>query len=111
MANSVLQQFTSSIGELVFNRNGTQLQDYLQLEPPLPPIYTQMVNELRQRFPSGPQGDAKLLNFCESILSSSKGAISWSTFAPFMKLYLSFLRDVNTDNLLETYNLLKGLLK
>lgn len=29
----------------------------------------------------------------------------------FMKLYFTFLRDVNVENLLETYNLLKGLLK
>lgn len=111
MGNSVLEQFTSSIGELVSNRNGGQLQDYLQLEPPLPPIYSQMINELRQRYPSGPRGDAELLKLCESILPNAKGAISWSAFPPFMKLYFSFLRDVNTDNLLETYNLLKALLK
>jgi nuclear mRNA export protein PCID2/THP1 len=111
MANSVLEQFTSGIGQLVSNRNGAQLQDYLQLEPPLPPIYSQMVNDLRRRYPSGPHGDAELLKLCESILPNTKGAVTWSAFPPFMRLYLSFLRDVNTDNLLETYNLLKALLK
>lgn len=106
----ILEQFLRSVGELVQNRDGAKLQDFLQIEPPLPDIYQQMIRELRQRYP-GPQGDNELLQRCESLVPRTKGGSSWTAFPTFMKLYFSFLRDVNVDNLLETYNLLKGLLK
>ncbi|PYI11775.1 COP9 signalosome complex subunit 12 [Aspergillus sclerotiicarbonarius CBS 121057] len=108
MATPTLDRFLSSVADLVKARDGSQLQDFLQLEPPLPDIYRQMVVELRQHYPSGPK-EADLLRRCEALVPKSKGA-SWAAFATFMKLYFTFLRDVNLDNLLDTYDLLKGLL-
>lgn len=106
----VLHRFLSDVADLVRDHNGAKLQDFLQIEPPLPPIYSQMVDELRRFYPSGQHGDAELLRRCEGLVPRPKGGSSWIAFPTFMKLYLSFLRDVNVDNLLETYNLLKGLL-
>ena len=114
MANpqtSVLNRFLGDIAAIVKEHNGTKLQDFLQIEPPLPSIYGQMVDELRHFYPSGQSGDAELLRRCESLVPRGKGNSSWTAFPAFMKLYLTFLRDVNLENLLETYNLLKGLLK
>lgn len=109
----VLNRFLSDVTELVQSRNGPRLQDFLQIEPPLPDIYGQMVEELRRYYPSGQQGDAELLRRCEALVPRTKGGggSSWTAFASFMKLYFTFLREVNVENLLETYNLLKGLLK
>lgn len=106
----ILDQFLRSIADLVQNRDGAELQDFLQIEPPLSDIYQQMSQELRQRY-QPPQGDNELLQRCESLVPRTKGGSSWTAFPTFMKLYFTFLRDVNVDNLLETYNLLKGLLK
>ncbi|RAH61450.1 COP9 signalosome complex subunit 12 [Aspergillus piperis CBS 112811] len=108
MATPTLDRFFASIADLVKARDGRQLQDYLQLEPPLPDIYRQMVEELRQHYPAGPK-EAELLRRCETLVPKTKGA-PWTAFPTFMKLYFTFLRDVNLDNLLETYDLLKGLL-
>lgn len=110
MATPLLTQFSESIAELVSSRNGTQLQDYLQLEPPLPDTYRQMVIDLRTVFPSGAPGDANLTKWCEELAQNARGS-PWPAFAMFMRQYFCFLRDVNTDHPLETYNALKALLK
>ncbi|EGD85218.1 hypothetical protein H113_09019 [Trichophyton rubrum MR1459] len=106
----VLNNFLDSIGGLLQSRDGTKLQDFLQLEPPLSAIYNQMTTELRQRYPAGDNKDTELLSKCESLTAEGQLGSFWPAFPPFMRLYLTFLRDVNVDNLLETYNLLKGLL-
>lgn len=106
----VLDEFLRSVAELIQNRDGAKLQDYLQIEPPLSEIYQRMIQELRQRYPA-PQGENELLQRCEGLVPRTKGGSSWSAFPTFMKLYFTFLRDVNVENLLETYNLLKNLLK
>ncbi|KAE8341756.1 hypothetical protein BDV24DRAFT_162980 [Aspergillus arachidicola] len=106
----VLDKFLSGISEIIRNRDGSKLQDFLQIEPPLSDIYRQMVEELRQQYPNGPK-EADLLRRCEGLVPRTKNGSSWTAFPTFMKLYFTFLRDVNVDNLLETYNLLKGLVK
>lgn len=110
-ATPILDQFLGSVANLVETRDGAKLQDFLQIEPPLSEIYQQMIAELRQRYPPGPQSDAVLQQRCEVLVPKTKGGSSWSAFPTFMRLYFTFMRDVNVENLLETYNLLKGLLK
>ncbi|KAJ5679961.1 hypothetical protein N7462_008205 [Penicillium macrosclerotiorum] len=106
----ILDQFLGSLSDLIQTRDGAKLQDFLQIEPPLSDIYQRMIGELRQSYPPSPQSDTRLLQRCEALVPRNKTATSWSAFPTFMKLYFVFLRDVNTDNLLETYNMLKGLL-
>ncbi|KAL4891133.1 hypothetical protein BDV59DRAFT_74435 [Aspergillus ambiguus] len=104
----VLDRFLSGIADLVRNRDGAQLQDFLQIEPPLSDVYCQMVDELRRQYPNSQEAD--LQRRCEGLVPRIKGGSSWTAFPTFMKLYFTFLRDVNVENLLDTYNLLKGLL-
>ncbi|KAJ5544461.1 PCI/PINT associated module [Penicillium sp. DV-2018c] len=106
----VLDQFLASLQELIQNRDGAKVQDFLQLEPPLSDIYQRMISELKQSYAPGPKSEAALLQRCEPLVPRSKGGGSWTAFPVFVKLYLIFLRDMNTDNLLETYNQLKALL-
>jgi len=107
----VLDQFLGSLQEIVQSRDGSKLQDFLQLEPPLSEIYQRMIVELRQNYGPGPKSDTDILQRCERLVPRIKGGSSWTAFPTFVKLYLIFLRDMNTDNLLETYNQLKALLK
>lgn len=107
----VLNNFLGNIAGLVKDRDGAKLQDFLQLEPPLPEIYQKMAMELKQFYPSNTQADTELLKRCEALVSRTRSGVPWTAFPIFMKLYLTFLRDVNVENLLETYDLLKGLLK
>lgn len=107
----VLNDFLRSIAELTNERDGAKLQDFLQLEPPLPEIYQKMALELRQYYPANTQGDAELLKRCEALVPRNRSGPPWTAFPVFMKLYFTFLRDANVENLLETYDMLKGLLK
>jgi nuclear mRNA export protein PCID2/THP1 len=106
----VLDSFLRSTAELVNNRNAVKLQDFLQIEPPLPEIYLQMVVELKSHYSRSASSNTELLERCDALVPRTRGA-PWPAFSFFMSLYFSFLRDVNVDNLLETYNLLKGLVK
>jgi hypothetical protein len=107
----ILDEFLGGLAVQIQNRDGAKLQDFLQIEPPLSDAYQRMIQELRERYPAGPQSDSELLQRCEALVPRTKGGSSWTAFPTFMKLYFTFLRDVNTDNLLDTYNQLKGLLK
>lgn len=107
----VLDQFLGNLQEIVQNRDGSKLQDFLQLEPPLSEIYQRLTAELRQHYAAGAKTDADILQRCERLVTRTKSGSSWAAFPVFMKMYLIFLREMNTDNLLETYNQLKALLK
>ncbi|KAJ5344428.1 hypothetical protein N7452_002432 [Penicillium brevicompactum] len=106
----VLDQFLGSLQEIVQNRDGSKLQDFLQLEPPLSEIYQRMTAELRQLHANNHKADADIRQRCERLVPRTKNASSWAAFPVFVKMYLNFLREMNTDNLLETYNQLKALL-
>ncbi|KAI1909898.1 hypothetical protein LOZ53_004435 [Ophidiomyces ophidiicola] len=105
----VFDNFVVAVRGLVQARDGAKLQDFLQLEPPLSPVYHQMVAELRAAHPAH-ASDESLRVKCESLAPASDSGSSWTAFAPFMRLYFTFLRDVDLDNLLETYELLRALL-
>lgn len=107
----ILDKFLSNLAQIIQDRDGVRLQDFLQIEPPLSDVYQSMVQELRQHYQAGPRADAELLERCEALVPRTPTSSSWSAFPIFMRLYFHFLRDVNVDNLLETYNLLKALVK
>jgi hypothetical protein len=110
-ATPILDQFLSGLAAIVQDRDGAKLQDFLQIEPPLSDIYQRMIEELRQCYPPGSQSDTVLQQRCEGLVPKTEGGSSWSAFPTFMRLYFTFMRDVNVENLLDTYNLLNGLLK
>ena len=107
-----IDQFLSEIAIILRGRNGLKLQDYLVLEPPLPPLYSAIVTELRQSFP--PSRHDSLEEKCKKLLSEDEGDTareSWTAFLSFMLQYFAFLRDVNVEHLVETHDALKSLLK
>jgi hypothetical protein len=108
---SIIDQFLVEIEQILKAKNGGKLQDYLVLEPPLPPLYNKIVSELRQIYPADKQD--LLESKCEQILSvdDEGDAGSWTAFVSFLVQYFAFLRDVNVEQLLETHDMLKSLLK
>ena len=112
MATPTLDQFLGEIARIVKEGNGSQLQEYLIIEPPLPPLYTQIVTELCQTYPVFNQGalESKCKSFIREYEESEDGG-SRSSFITFMVKYFIFLRDVDANSLLETHDMLKALLK
>lgn len=112
MSPPTIDKFLGEIIKILLARNGTQLQQYLIIEPPLPPLYDQIVGELKQVYPASSQAalEAKCKSFIPERDEDEPGG-SRIPFISFMVKYFAFLRDVNVDNLVETHDMLKALLK
>lgn len=112
-STGALDKFLSEVRQILREKNGTKLQDYLLIEPPYPDLYNVMIAGIQQKYPKG-QEDA-LEEKCSAGLPEARDGInggpSWSAFIKFITNYFIFLRDVNVDNLLETYNLLRDLVQ
>jgi hypothetical protein len=107
----VLDQFLQEIGNIFRQRDGTRLQDVLQLEPPLPPAYSRIVSELNMCYSKGQ--DQALLTRCEQIIPVAEDGIgsAWGAFPDFLARYFRFLRDADPSNLADLYEKLKSLTK
>lgn len=112
MSTPTIDKFLGEVARILREKNGAQLQDYLILEPPLPPLYNIIVNELRQTFPASNQDalETKCKNSLPEDEEGDEGG-SWTAFISFLVQYFAFLRDVNVDHLVETHDMLKALLK
>lgn len=112
MSPPTIDKFLGEIIKILLAKDGAQLQDYLLIEPPLPALYNQIVAELKQVYPANSQTalENKVKSFIpERDEDDANG--SRLPFISFMVKYFSFLRDVNVDNLVETHDMLKALLK
>ena len=115
MATPVLEQFIKEINQILRSKDAHKLRDYLVIEPPLPQLYQTVVNELRTTYPASTQD--RLEKKCESMLpeygyeNGSAGAGAWSAFNTFLVHYLAFIRDVQPEQLIETHEKIKSLLR
>lgn len=112
MTTPTIDQFLTGIARILNEKNGAQLQDYMVLEPPLPPLYNQIVSELKQTYPVFQQGllEKKVQSFIPENEPGDNGGSNASLIA-FLTKYFTFLRDVNVEHLVEAHDLLKSLLK
>lgn len=112
MSSPTVDKFLLEIARILHEKDGIQLQDFMLLEPPLPPLYKLIVNELRQSFLNASQDDfeAKCRSYLPEHEDGDEGG-SWLSFMSFTAKYFAFLRDVDENDLVETHELLKGLLK
>lgn len=115
-----IDQFLSEIALILRAKDGAKLRDYLILEPPLPPLYEVIVAELRQAY-SQPGAEERLEAKCRAGLpeyddtaaaaAEKEEVVAWPVFVSFLCQYFLFLRSVNPEQLVETHELLKALLK
>ena len=112
MSPPTLDQFLGEIAGIIKERQGLRLQEYLIYEPPLPPLYNKLVSEIKQFYTPNSQKalENKCISFIPEYDEGDEGG-SRTAFVMFMVKYFSFLRDVNIDNLIETHDMLKALLK
>jgi hypothetical protein len=112
MSAPTLDLFLKELAQILREKNGPKLQDYLVIEPPLPQQYAIIVAELRRTFPAG--SHASLEAKCQKQLpQDEEGDVggAWTAFISFLVQYFAFLRDVNVEHLVETHDMLKSLLK
>lgn len=119
MATPMLDRFLEQVSQLIAAKDATELAAYLIIEPPYADSYNVVIRELRQRHPKGDSSNSALEAKCDETLRAIRqggdGALGyssgWTAFARFIVVYLCFLRDVNVQDLLATYNLMSDLLE
>ncbi|KKY17746.1 putative pci domain-containing protein [Phaeomoniella chlamydospora] len=105
----MLEEFLNAVRAPVRQKDAEQLRNILLVEPPLPPIYDEVVRVLRARYPKGNDGELSAL--CENLAPPHpEGGSSWSAFGEVVRRYLVFLRDFDQNNYLNIYNTLHALL-
>ena len=112
MATPTIDNFLGEIARIVGKRDGIQLQNYMAYEPPLRSLYFQIVDELKKTYSVFNQ--APLDQKCKQCLPEYEEGDdddSWNSFITFVVRYFTFLRDVDSNQLVKTQDMLKSLLK
>ncbi|KAH7115285.1 hypothetical protein B0J11DRAFT_444568 [Dendryphion nanum] len=115
---SIEANFCTSVNNALRARNGQQLLSILQLEPPFGDIYQQLIQSLQSR---KQRDSAKTDEQLESIVRNGvpethegedeegRPVANWTPMVTFLAAWMAFIRDVNVENLLETYERLSDL--
>ena len=112
-STATLDQFLVEISDILKSNDSARLQDFLVIEPPFSPLYQSMIRELAGNYPKG--SDAALEPRCASTVSTAYNAkgedASFSALVNFLLQYFVFIRDVDVENLLDTYYMLDDLVQ
>ncbi|KAJ4303495.1 hypothetical protein N0V90_002391 [Kalmusia sp. IMI 367209] len=118
MSHRLAAQFCNEVNNAIRNRDSRQLQSILVLEPPFSPIYEQLIAELRNQYPATDAGSegrleevvrAAVTETGESEDAEGRPVQSWNAMANFLAGWLTFIRDVDTSQLLKAYEAMSDL--
>ena len=112
MSPPTIDKFLEGIAQILRDKDGVKLQQYLRYEPPFVAVYEQMRSEIRQVY--GPGSQDALEKKCTSFIPEYDEGVdggSRASFITFLVKYFVFLRDLDVGNLVETHDQLKALLK
>lgn len=118
MAQGLVAQVCNEVNVALLAGNALKLQSILVIEPPFSPIYQQLISTLRNSFPStDTKATERLEKGIRAIVTEAgegedaegRPVQSWGALITFLAAWLTFIRDVNVDNLLTTYEGLSDL--
>ena len=110
--------FCNEVNTALRNRDADKLQSILVLEPPFEPIYQQLIASLQSKFPSSDGKSEKRLEDVVRRMVTETGEgedgegrpiANWNPMVSFLVGWMAFIRDINLENLLETYERLSDL--
>jgi hypothetical protein len=105
----LLRQFIGLINGAIGAQNGETLKKLLPIEPPLAPDYLKLLDEAFSQFSNVDTLKEALKSAIRVVAKEDKDA--WQAFPDFIVTWLTFIRTVNVENLLDTYDRLSGLLR
>jgi tetratricopeptide (TPR) repeat protein len=110
---SIEVQFCTTVNSALRARDGTQLKEVILLEPPFPDIYQRLIASLESKYPQTDTSSEERLEILirASVLETgiTDDGPGWNPMVTFLAAWMSFIRDVNIENLLETYQRLSEL--
>jgi hypothetical protein len=116
--NSVETRLCTAVNDAIKARNALQLASIVLLEPPFPPDYEELIQSLRTNYPSNAtNSEDRLDQLVRKIVTETaeyqdeqgKPVQGWNAMVTFLVGWMTFLRDLDMDNLLHTYQQLKDL--
>jgi hypothetical protein len=116
--NSVETRLCTAVNSAIQARNAEQLGSIVLLEPPFPSDHEELIVSLRNNYPeSNESSENRLDELIRKVVTETAdyqdadGSIvqSWSAMVTFLVRWMTFLRDLDIDNLLHTYQRLAGL--
>lgn len=112
MSRQIVAQFCQSVNVAISNRNALEIQSILLLEPPFPPIYAELIAELHREYPAHDNGSQDKLEkvIQAGVTETGEGQDeegrpiqNWTPMISFLASWLTFIRDVDTSQLLKAY--------
>ena len=112
MAQQIVAQFCNSVNDAIRNRDANEIASILLLEPPFPPIYHELIAELRNGYPaSNDASQARLEELIQTAVTETeegedeegRPVQNWNSMVSFLASWLTFIRDVDTSQLLSAY--------
>jgi nuclear mRNA export protein PCID2/THP1 len=104
----LFSQFANLLNNAIHNQDGQGLLKLLPIEPPFDSDYGRLLNEIFSVFKSLDSLKASIRSAIAVIAKDDKDA--WHAFSDFLATYFEFIRNLNVENLLETYERLSNLL-
>ena len=107
-ATPLLRKFFDLLNNQIKVNNGEALRNLLPIEPPFSEDYHSLLNEIFSRFKDEDSLKETIRSNINVVSQDDKDA--WYAFPDYLQTYFSFIRTVNPNNLLETYEKLRSLL-
>lgn len=116
--NSVETRLCTAVNDAIKTRNAVELASIVLLEPPFPPIYEELIQSLRNNYSQNvSNSESRLEQLVRKVVTETaeyqdeqgKPVQSWNAMVTFLVGWMTFLRDLDMDNLLHTYQSLKDL--
>jgi hypothetical protein len=104
----LFSQFANFLNSAIHNQDGQALLKLLPIEPPFDSDYGRLLDEIFSVFKSVDSLKDSIRTVIAVIAKDDKDA--WHPFSGFLATYFEFIRKVNVENLLETYERLSSLL-
>jgi hypothetical protein len=112
--DTLLYRFCTEINSILVAGNGEQLAEYLPIEPPYPPAYDDLVEEVMKDYPwewvpwdKNDPLDERLAELLPEAGEDEAG--SWTSMVKFISAWLSFLQIVDLTDLVDVYEALCAL--
>jgi hypothetical protein len=118
--NNVETRLCTALNGAIQAWNADQITDIVIIEPPYGPDHQELIQSLQSNYPEGDSNATQRLEqlikrvvseTAESEDSDGRPVQSWGSLVTFLIGWMSFLRDVDPNNLLEVYQSLSELLQ
>lgn len=116
--NDVESRLCAAVNTAIRTGNAEQLQAIVLLEPPFPPDHQELIQSLQQQYPeSDASSEDRLKDLVKRVITETgesqdydgRPVAAWTPMVTFVVGWMTTLRDMDTENLVQLFQLLSDL--